>query len=106
MMDMLLDVSSWILIIGGCFFLLAGGIGMLRLPDFYTRIHPASLIDTLGVLAPLVALGLQVGMEQVLFKLVLIVLFLMITLPTTTHALARVARHHKASVNRGDKKAD
>ena len=92
--EMVINVVSWVLLVGGCFFLLVGGIGILRLPDFYARTHAVSLIDTLGVLLPLTALALQMGWVQSTFKVVLIFLFLLITSPTTTHAIARAARHH------------
>ncbi len=94
MIGEIVDVVSWVLVVAGCFFLLAGGVGILRLPDFYTRIHAAGLIDTLGVLLPLIALVLQMGMVQSVFKVALIALFLLVTVPTTTHAISRAARHH------------
>ena len=94
MADLILNVASWLLLGAGCFFLLAGGIGILRLPDFYTRTHAVSLIDTLGVMLPLAALALQMGWTQSTLKVVLISLFLLITVPTTTHAISRAARHH------------
>ncbi len=94
MTEMALDITSWVLLGAGCLFLFAGGVGMLRLPDFYTRTHAVGLIDTLGVLLPLVALALQMGWVWSTFKVALIFLFLLITTPATTHAIARAARHH------------
>ena len=99
MIEMALHVAGWVLVGTGSLFLLSGGIGLLRLPDFYTRTHASSLIDTLGVLLPTVALALQVGLVQGVFKIMLIVLLLLITAPVTTHAIARAARHH----DRGDR---
>ena len=94
MIDMVLDLVSWGLIGAGSFFLIAGGIGILRLPHFYARLHAASLIDTFGVLAPLIALALQTGALKSGLKVSLVFLFLLITLPATTHALAKAARRY------------
>ena len=94
MIALIIDIISWGLVACGGFFLLAGGIGMLRMPNFYTRVHAASLIDTLGVFASLGALVLQMDTVQTALKVALIALFLLITLPATTHALVKAARHH------------
>ena len=95
MNEVVINAASWTLIGVGCFFLIVGGIGALRMPDFYTRAHAVGLIDTLGVLAPLAGLALQMGMVQATLKVVLILLLLLVTVPTTTHAIARAARHHR-----------
>ena len=92
--DTILNPISWGLIGVGSFFLIAGGIGILRLPHFHARLHAVSLIDTLGALAPLVALALQMETLQSGLKVSLILLFLLITLPATTHALAKAARRY------------
>ena len=57
-MEAVLDLVSMVLLLAGSAFVLIGGIGVLRLPDFYTRIHGAGITDTLG--AGLVLLGLPV----------------------------------------------
>ena len=91
---LLLDIGSWLLLMGGCFFCIVGGIGMLRLPDFYTRTHAAGMTDTLG--APLILLGLtlQATDWMVVVKLLLVQLFLFLTSPTAGHALVRAAFSH------------
>ncbi len=94
MIETVLYVSGWVLLVTGCLFLLAGGVGMLRLPDFYTRTHAAGLIDTLGVALPLAVLAVQMGLVQGAGKVVLILLFLLVTAPVTTHAITRAARYH------------
>ena len=48
MMDLVLDVLSWVCLLGGAIFLLIGAIGVLRFPDFYTRLHAVSICDTLA----------------------------------------------------------
>ena len=77
---------------GGAFFCITGGLGLLRLPDFYARLHGAGVIDTLGASLILVGLMLQAGLSLVTVKLIFILFFLLITSPTATHAIAHAAR--------------
>jgi multicomponent Na+:H+ antiporter subunit G len=90
-MSFLLDLMSWIALLGGVFFIAVGGIGILRLPDFYTRLHAAGITDTLGAGLILLGLMFQGGWTQVTIKLILILGFLWFTSPTATHALVRAA---------------
>lgn len=92
-MTVIIDIGSWILLLGGAVFSVIGGIGILRMPDFYTRMHAASITDTAGMTLMLAGLMLQAGLSLVTAKLVFIMVFLMITSPTATHALARAALH-------------
>lgn len=86
-----LDIVSWFLLIGGGAFVLIGGIGIMRLPDLYTRMHAASLTDTLGTLLILGGIMLQAGLTLATIKLAAIALFLLLTGPTATYALANAA---------------
>jgi multicomponent Na+:H+ antiporter subunit G len=86
-----LDILSWAMLLTGAGFVLIGGIGMLRLPDLYTRMHAASLTDTLGTLLLLLGLVLQSGFSLATFKLAAIAAFLLLTGPTATYALANAA---------------
>lgn len=88
---MLLDALSWILILIGVFGVVTGGIGVLRLPDVYTRMHAAGITDTLGAGALLAGLMIQGGWSLVTVKLVLILVFLYFTSPTSSFALAHAA---------------
>lgn len=90
-MTLLIDLLSWVLLAGGSFFILTGSIGLLRMPDFFSRTHPAGLIDTLGASLIIGGLILQSGATQVSIKLVLILILLFLTSPTATHALAQAA---------------
>lgn len=92
-MNLIADLLSWVLLLTGGFFLLAGGIGLLRLPDFFTRVHAAGVTDTMGAGAILVGMMFQAGLTQASIKLVLIVLFMLFTSPTASHALAQAALH-------------
>ena len=93
-MSLVLDILSWILLMGGGFFCVVGGLGLVRLPDFYTRTHAGGLTDTLGAGLILVGLVLQAGTWMVAIKLVMVIAFLFFTSPTSTHALARAAFVH------------
>lgn len=90
-MAVVVDVASAILLVAGGLFVMVGGIGILRLPDVYTRMHAAGIGDTLGMGLILLGLALQSGWDLVTAKLVLIFLFMFFTSPTATHALARTA---------------
>ncbi|MBL6932991.1 MAG: monovalent cation/H(+) antiporter subunit G [Rhodospirillales bacterium] len=90
-MEMLIDIASWVLLLGGSVFILIGAIGLIRLPDMFSRMHGAGIIDTMGALMLFAGMMLQAGLTMVSVKIFLIILFLMFTSPTTTHALARAA---------------
>ena len=77
--------------ISGLFFVLAGTLGVLRLPDFYTRIHAAGVTDTLGAELIVMSLIIQSGFTQMSLKLLLIGVFVLLTGPTATHAVAHAA---------------
>ncbi|MDH3378098.1 MAG: monovalent cation/H(+) antiporter subunit G [Gammaproteobacteria bacterium] len=94
-MQLLLDAISWICLLSGGFFVVAGGIGLLRFPDFFTRLHAASVTDTLGTGLILLGLMLQSGFSQASVKLILILVFLFFSSPTAAHALAKAALHGK-----------
>lgn len=91
-MSLLLDIASWLLLAGGSVFVLTGGIGALRLPDFYTRVHAAGLTDTLGTLLILAGVIVQAGLSLATVKLLAIMGFLLLTAPTAAYALANAAR--------------
>ncbi len=91
MVEYLIDIGSWVLLISGSGFVLIGGIGALRLPNFYTRMHAASLTDTMGTILILTGMMLQGGLSLVSIKLFAILVFLLLTGPTATYALANAA---------------
>lgn len=90
-MSLLVDGLSWLFLVAGSFWIVLGGVGLLRFPDFYTRLHPAGLTDTMGAVLLLIGLMLQAGWTLVLVKLAMIALLLVITSPTSGHATARAA---------------
>jgi multicomponent Na+:H+ antiporter subunit G len=90
-MGTLTDLLSWVLLTAGGAFVLVGGIGALRMPNLYTRMHAASVTDTMGALAIIAGVMLQAGLSLVTIKLAAILLFLLITSPTSSYALASAA---------------
>ncbi|MCY4139260.1 MAG: monovalent cation/H(+) antiporter subunit G [Rhodobacteraceae bacterium] len=88
---LLIDTLGWILILAGSVFLVTGAIGLIRFPDFWSRLHALSVLDSAGVLLLLAGMCIQGGWSLVTVKLVIIGLFLLITGPTATHALANAA---------------
>ncbi len=85
------DAVSWVLVVGGALFVLVGMIGIVRLPDVFTRMHAASITDTLGAGMLLLGLMLQAGPTLVAAKLVFILVLLIFTGPVVSHALAQAA---------------
>ncbi|MHC4577164.1 MAG: monovalent cation/H(+) antiporter subunit G [Planctomycetota bacterium] len=91
---MVWDVLSWICLAAGGLFALVGGLGLLRLPDFYARMHGSGITDTCGAWLILLGLMLQGGASLITVKLVMVGLLLAVTSPTATHALAKSAWTH------------
>ena len=90
-MTVVLDLASWAFILAGLLFILVGTLGLLRLPDVFTRMHGAGMTDTLGAGLLILGMLLQTTDWLVAVKLILIILFLAFTSPTTSHALASAA---------------
>jgi multicomponent Na+:H+ antiporter subunit G len=87
----LIDWVCTALAMGGGFFVLVGGVGALRMPDLYTRMHASSLTDTLGSMLILSALMIQSSLSLATLKLVAIALFLLLTSPVASYALGNAA---------------
>ena len=90
-MAIAVDIASWTLLTLGGFFVLVGGIGALRMPDLYTRMHAASVTDSLGAMLILCGLVLQAGFSLDAVKLIAILIFMLFTSPTAANALASAA---------------
>jgi multicomponent Na+:H+ antiporter subunit G len=93
-MDTVIDISSGFFLLMGSFFCVSGGIGLLRFPDFYTRMHAVGVTDTLG--AGMILLGLMILSTDfvVFFKLIIVLLLTLLVGPTTSHVLAKAAWHN------------
>ncbi|MCB1788931.1 MAG: monovalent cation/H(+) antiporter subunit G [Gammaproteobacteria bacterium] len=92
-MSELLDWLSFVLLLAGSVLCITGGVGLLRMPDFFARVHAAGLTETLA--APLLLSGLMLRMDWSLdlLKIVLILVFILATNPTASHSMARAALH-------------
>jgi len=88
---MAIDVASWILLVAGGLFSIIGTIGLVRLPEVYTRMHGASITDTLGAGLILAGLMLQAGATLVAVKLAFLGIFIFFASPAATHALVKAA---------------
>jgi multicomponent Na+:H+ antiporter subunit G len=91
MADNIIMVLSWLLILSGSFFYLIGAIGLIRMPAVFTRMHAASVSDTLGAGLLVGGMMIQAGWGLVSAKLLIILAILIFTGPVATHALARAA---------------
>ncbi len=92
-MSILLEWISGACLLFGGFFVICGSFGVLRFPDFYTRVHAAGVTETAGVGFILLGLLIEAGPGIVAAKLLIILVFLFFTNPTAAHALAKAARH-------------
>ena len=88
---MVLYFISWVSISVGIFFILVGAIGLIRMPDLFSRMHAAGLVDTVGAGFLLVGFLMQSNDWIVSIKLLMIFAFLIFTSPVATHALAHAA---------------
>lgn len=93
-MDIFLNITSSLFLLIGSFLCLSGGIGILRFPDFFTRMHAVGVSDTLATAMILIGLMLQVPDAIVIVKLVIILLMTLLISPTASHALAKAALHN------------
>ena len=91
-MALVSDLVSLVLILAGVVFVVVGAVGLLRMPDVYTRLHAAGMTDSIGAGAILLGLAVQAGVSLISVRLILIWVFLLLTSPVGTHALARAAR--------------
>jgi multicomponent Na+:H+ antiporter subunit G len=90
-MGIVLDVLSFVLMTTGGLFVLIGGIGVVRLPNFYTRLHAAGIGDSAGTVLILVGVMLQMDTLLAALKAASILLFLILAGPTATYAVANAA---------------
>ncbi|MGL6159128.1 monovalent cation/H(+) antiporter subunit G [Microbulbifer sp.] len=82
----------------GCLLMLSGALGLLRFPDFYTRMHAAGITDTLASFLIICGLMAMAGWSLALAKLGMILLFIFFTGPTASHALARAAQQGRPAL--------
>ncbi|WP_164102923.1 monovalent cation/H(+) antiporter subunit G [Candidatus Laterigemmans baculatus] len=98
----LLDGLSLLSIASGCFFFVAGSVGMLRLPDAFTRLHALTKADSAGLGLLVLGLGLQADSWWTVLRLLLIWLLVLLSSATTCHLIAQSALRRGAALRRGD----
>ena len=91
MMATVLLVLSWSCLLAGSLFVVTGALGLVRMPEVFTRMHAASVIDTLGAGLLIAGMMLQAGLTLVSAKLLFILALIFFTGPVITHALAQAA---------------
>ena len=91
MIELVREIAVWFCLVTGSIFSVIGGIGMIRMPDFYTRSHAASITDTLGATLILLGLCIYSGANLVTVKLIFVLFLLYVTSPTAAHALVKAA---------------
>ena len=88
-----MEIIVTLLLISGLIFFTGGAVGILRFPDFYSRLHPAGKLDTMGSLLMMIGLALytlhhfSLGNLLTGFKIILIVVFVFISSPTAIHGI-------------------
>lgn len=90
---MAVELASWALMLLGSFFTVVGALGLVRMPEVFTRMHAASVTDTLGVGLLILGMCLQAGFGLVTLKLVFLLALFLFTGPVVTHALAQACLH-------------
>jgi multicomponent Na+:H+ antiporter subunit G len=93
--ELLVDAASWVLILAGSFFTVVGMIGLIRMPEFFSRMHAASVMETLGAGFLVLGMILQAGPTLVTLKLLFVMALFLVTGPVVTHALAQAALHER-----------
>ncbi len=93
-MTVVFDLISVFFLVTGSFFAVIGGVGIVRLPEFFSRMHGAGITDTMGAGMIMIGLMFQAGLSLVTVKLLMILFFLMVTSPSSCHALAKAAMTH------------
>jgi multicomponent Na+:H+ antiporter subunit G len=88
---LVIEILSWIFILSGSTFAVIGAIGTMRFPDFWSRLHSASVSESAGMILLIIGLCLQAGPTLITAKLLIIGAFMFITGPTSTHAVANAA---------------
>jgi multicomponent Na+:H+ antiporter subunit G len=92
-MTLAIDLLSGLFLLLGSFLCITGGLGLLRLPDFFSRVHAAGLTETLATPLLLFGLMLQMDWSLDLLKMLMIAVLIIVTNPTATHAMAKAALH-------------
>ena len=99
-----MNIAAIVFISLGVLFLFLGTLGLIRFPDFYTRLHAAGKCDTLGSLLMVTGLALHAGVTLASAKIIAIAVFIFLTSPTATHVILRAAHKNEVGFWTKDKK--
>ena len=105
-LTMAVEIASWALILAGSFFTVVGAFGLVRMPEVFTRMHAASVTDTLGVGFLIFGMMLQAGLGLVTLKLLFLLLLFLFTAPVVTHALAQACLHESVQPQLSEDRRD
>ena len=86
-----MEILSMVFIVAGLFFLVVAAIGVIRLPDVFSRAHAISLTDSLGAFLTLIGIALHEGLRTNMLKILVVLALLYIINPVITHATIRAA---------------
>ncbi len=92
-MTLAVGIASWVFILLGSFFTVVGALGLVRMPDVFTRMHAASVTDTAGAGLLILGMMLQAGFSLTALKLLILLMLFIFTGPVVTHALAQTCLH-------------
>ncbi|SNS09841.1 multisubunit sodium/proton antiporter, MrpG subunit [Anaerovirgula multivorans] len=98
-MQYIQSVMMILLLLCSAFFFLVGTVGLVRMPDVFTRMHATTKCDTLGAGLALLALMVNRGLHIISVKLLLIIIFIWLTNPTAAHIIAK-AEYNKQNANK------
>jgi len=90
----IMEIFGYIFLFIGAFFILMSSIGILRMPDFYTRIQTGTKASTLGAMTFILGIGFM--QPEWLVKIIVIIIFIAISNPISSHAIARAS--HKTGL--------
>ena len=96
-MTLAIEIASWVSILFGSFFALVGALGLVRMPDVFTRMHAAGVTDTAGVGLLILGMILQAGLSLTTLKLFVLLALFLFTGPVVTHALAQTCLHENVN---------
>jgi len=104
-MTAILEFLSGLCLLLGGVLCITGGVGLLRMPDFFARVHASGVTETLAAPLLLIGLALQLEWSLELIKVFMILILVLATNPTATHAMAKATLHggHRPLVVDNDK---
>lgn len=97
----MVDLLALVVLIAGCFFIFAGTVGMLRLPDVYCRLHAMTKADNLGLLLICLSLALLDGQARTALLLLLVWLLALLASTVSAHLIARHSRARRPPTGNG-----